>query len=589
MGHNKKQKFSLVLVKPSHYDDEGYVIQWFRSSMPANSLACLYGLAVECDKEKVLGGNIELEIHAFDEANTHINTEKISSLIESADDGMLMLVGVQSNQFPRALDIAKPLRARGIKVAVGGFHVSGMMSMLKEHDSYIQTALDIGVSIFSGEAEGRLGQVLIDAVNDKLEPIYNFLDDLPNIENVAMPLLPSERIRLTAGSTTSFDAGRGCPFTCSFCTIINVQGQKSRQRSIQSIENIIRDNVKQGLSSFFISDDDFARNKNWESILDKFIELREVHKLKISFTIQVDTLCHNLPGFIEKSGRAGVKRAFIGLENINPDSLLGASKRQNKITDYRAMLLAWKKVGVITCCGYILGFPSDTQESILRDIEIIKKELPVDLLEFFYLTPFPGSEDHKKLHIAGVAMDEDLNMYDANHPVTVHPKMSKKNWEEACYKAWEAYYTYEHSETLIKRAMATGTSPSKTIGLITWFKGCIHIEKVHPLEGGFFRRKSRKDRRPTLPLESPFIFYPKYFLEIIWKHFCWTLLVIRMRLVCKRVRNDPKNREYMDLSLEPVIEKETETLELFQSEPAKKFVEKQNRFEKMRHSLSRST
>ena len=579
-----KKKFSLVLVKPSHYDDDGYVIQWFRSSMPANSLACLYGLAVECDKEKVLGKNIELKIHAFDEANTHINTKKITSLIESADDGMLMLVGVQSNQFPRSLDIAKPLRTRGIKVAIGGFHVSGVMSMIKEHDAYIQKAVDIGVSIFSGEAEGRLGQVLIDAANDKLEPIYNFLDDMPDIDNVAIPLLPPERIRLTAGSTTSFDAGRGCPFTCSFCTIINVQGQKSRQRSIKSIENIIRENVQQGLSSFFISDDDFARNKNWESILDKFIELHEVHKLKISFTIQVDTLCHNLPGFIEKSGRAGVKRAFIGLENINPDSLLGASKRQNKITDYRAMLLAWKKVGVITCCGYILGFPSDTQESILRDIKIIQKELPVDLLEFFYLTPFPGSEDHKKLYTAGIEMDKDLNMYDANHSVTGHPKMSKKTWEEACHKAWETYYTYEHSETLIKRAMATGTSPSKTIGLIIWFKGCIHIEKVHPLEGGFFRRKSRKGRRPTFPIESPFVFYPKYFSEIIWKHLCWFLLIMRMRLICKRVRNDPKNREYMDLALESVIENETETLELFQSESAKKFVKKRHRFEQMRNS-----
>ena len=583
---NNEKKFSLVLVKPSHYDDDGYVIQWLRSSMPANSLACLYGLAVECDNEKLLGENVELEIHAFDEANTHINTKKIASLIEKSDDGMLMLVGVQSNQFPRSLDIAKPLRARGIKVAVGGFHVSGVMSMLKDHDDYIQEALDIGVSIFSGEAEGRLGQVLIDAANDKLEPIYNFLDDLPNIDNVAMPLLPKERISLTAGSTTSFDAGRGCPFTCSFCTIINVQGQKSRQRSIQSIENIIRENVNQGLSSFFISDDDFARNKNWESILDKFIELREVHKLKISFTIQVDTLCHNLPGFIEKSGRAGVKRAFIGLENINPDSLLGASKRQNKITDYRTMLLAWKKVGVITCCGYILGFPKDTQKSILRDIEIIKRELPVDLLEFFYLTPFPGSEDHKKLHIAGIEMDKDLNMYDANHSVTAHPKMSKENWEETCQKAWETYYTYEHSETIIKRAMATGSSPSKTIGLITWFKGCIHIEKVHPLEGGFFRRKSRKERRPTLSIESPFVFYPKYLSEIIWKHFCWILLIIRMRLICKRVRNDPKNREYMDLSLESEIENETETLELFQSEAAKKFVKKRHRFEEMRNSAT---
>ena len=589
MLKNIKRKFTLVLVKPSHYDDDGYVIQWFRSSMPANSLACLYGLAFECNKEKILGKNVELEIHAFDEANTHINTEKIVSLLENADDGMLMLVGVQSNQFPRSLDIARPLREKGIKVVVGGFHVSGTMSMLKERDAYVQKALDMGVSIFSGEAEGRLGQVLIDATNDKLKPIYNYIDDLPDIDNVAMPLLPAEIVHLTAGSTTSFDAGRGCPFTCSFCTIINVQGQKSRQRSVESIEHIIRVNVEQGLSSFFISDDNFARNKNWECILDKFIELREVHKLKIGFTIQVDTLCHNLPGFIEKSKRAGVKRVFIGLENINPESLVGASKRQNKITDYRAMLLAWKKVGVITCCGYILGFPNDTQESILRDIEIIKKELPVDLLEFFFLTPFPGSEDHQKLHTAGIAMDEDLNQYDANHAVTAHPKMSKENWEETCLKAWKSFYTYEHAETIVKRAMATGTSPGKTMALITWFKGCIHIEKVHPLEGGFFRRKSRKDRRPTLPIESPFVFYPKYFAEIIWKHFCWVLLFIRLRLIYKKIRNDPKSREHMDLAIEPLNDNETETRELFQSEAAHKFVEKRLRFKKMRNNVTSVT
>jgi len=557
--------------------------------MPANSLACLYGLAFECKKEKILGKNVELEIHAFDEANTHINTEKIVSLLENADDGMLMLVGVQSNQFPHSLDIARPLREKGIKVVVGGFHVSGTMSMLKERDAYVQKALDMGVSIFSGEAEGRLGQVLIDATNDKLKPIYNYLDDLPDINNVAMPWLPAERVHLTARSTTSFDAGRGCPFTCSFCTIINVQGHVSRQRSVESIEHIIRFNVEQGLSSFFISDDDFARNKNWECILDKFIELREVHKLKMTFTIQVDTLCHNLPGFIEKSKRAGVTKVFIGLESINPESLVGASKRQNKITDYRTMLLAWKKVGVITCCGYILGFPNDTQESILRDIEIIKKELPVDLLEFFFLTPFPGSEDHQKLHTAGIAMDEDLNQYDANHAVTAHPKMSKENWEETCLKAWKSFYTYEHAETIVKRAMATGTSPGKIMALITWFKGCVHIEKVHPLEGGFFRRKSRKDRRPTLPIESPFVFYPKYFAEIIWKHFCWVLLFIRLRLIYKKIRNDPKSREYMDLAIEPLNDNETETRELFQSEAARKFVEKRLRFKKMRNNVTSVT
>src|SRR5262245_20221382 len=337
----QKRRFCLVLIKPSHYDDDGYVIQWFRSAIPSNSLAVLYGLARECAAENVLGDDVEFEIHAYDETNTNIKPLKIAKMIERADDGMVMLVGVQSNQFPRALDIARPLTARGIKVAIGGFHISGTMAMLEDIDPHVQEAKNLGATLFAGEAEGRLEQVLKDAYYGQLLPVYNFMDDLPNIEAVPSPVLPAERIKRTAGATTSFDAGRGCPFTCSFCTIINVQGRKSRRRSPDDIEQIVRMNIAQGLHSFFITDDNFARNKDWEDILDRLIQLREVEKLKMSFIIQVDTLCHKLPGFIEKSARAGVKRVFIGLENINPDSLLGAKKRQNKITDYRQMLLAW--------------------------------------------------------------------------------------------------------------------------------------------------------------------------------------------------------------------------------------------------------
>src|SRR5689334_12995760 len=140
----QRRRFSLVLVKPSHYDDDGYVIQWYRSAIPANSLACLYGLALECREEKILGEKTKLEIHAFDETNTNIKIKNLISLVESADDGMVMLVGVQSNQFPRALDIARPLREKNIKVAIGGFHVSGTMAMLKERDAHVQQALNMG-------------------------------------------------------------------------------------------------------------------------------------------------------------------------------------------------------------------------------------------------------------------------------------------------------------------------------------------------------------------------------------------------------------------------------------------------------------
>lgn len=580
MPNPSNKNFSLVLVKPSHYDDDGYVIQWYRSAIPSNSLACLYGLALECAEQRVLGRDTVFDIHAFDETNTRIDIDEIVKLVKNANNGMVMLVGVQSNQFPRALDIARPLRAKDIKVAIGGFHVSGTMAMLEHRDPYFEEAIDMGVSLFAGEAEGRLGQVLLDAAMNDLQPIYNFMDDLPNIEGVATPVLPAERVHLTAGATTSFDAGRGCPFACSFCTIINVQGRKSRRRSPEDIERIVRTNVEQGLHSFFITDDNFARNKDWEIILDRIIDLREVEKLNISFIIQVDTLCHKLPHFIEKCKRAGVKRVFIGLENINPESLLGAKKRQNKITDYRQMLLEWKRVGIVTYCGYILGFPGDTRESIIRDIEVIKRELPVDLLEFFYLTPLPGSEDHKTLHNSGIAMDDDLNKYDLNHAVTSHPLMSREEWRSVYREAWETYYTDEHVETVLRRAIATGTSPGKTTFFIVWFKGCIDIEKIHPLEGGFFRRKVRKNRRSGMKIESPFVFYPRYAAETMGKQFKWISLYFRMRLIYRKVKLDPTRFDYMDTALEPVTDHE-EDREMFQTDAAKTYLNKVHRNEQI--------
>ena len=111
-----------------------------------------------------------------------------------------------------------------------------------------------------------------------------------------------------------------------------------------------------GIRKFFITDDNFARNKEWESTFDRLIELREKDGIPLGLMIQVDTLCHRIPNFMEKAKRAGVNKVFIGLENINPDNLAAAKKRQNKITEYRKMLLAWKKQGILTIAGYILAF-----------------------------------------------------------------------------------------------------------------------------------------------------------------------------------------------------------------------------------------
>ncbi|MGZ5472373.1 MAG: B12-binding domain-containing radical SAM protein, partial [Thermoanaerobaculia bacterium] len=566
-------RFCLVLVKPSHYDDDGYVIQWFRSAIPSNSLAALYGLARDCEARKILGDDVELEIHPIDETNTRVHPERVAKLIEKAGAGMVMLVGVQSNQFPRALDLARQFLDRGIRVAVGGFHVSGTISMLEGKDAGLQKAKEMGITIFAGEAEGRLEEVLCDAYTGTLKPFYNYMNDLPNIEGTPIPLITALRAWRTAGGVTSFDAGRGCPFQCSFCTIINVQGRKSRRRSPDDIEQIVRENVAQGLHSFFITDDNFARNSEWEAILDRLIKLKQEDGIKIHFIIQVDTLCHKIPRFIEKCARAGVRRVFIGLENINPDSLVGAKKRQNKITEYRKMLLAWKEARVITYAGYILGFPSDTPESIKRDMEIIKRELPVDVLEFFFLTPLPGSEDHQTLVHKGVPVDPDLNKYDLNHVCTAHPRMSKEEWEGAYRMAWETYYTKEHVEAVLRRLIAKRASASNAILLMTWFGGSIHIEGVHPLEAGLFRFKFRRDRRSGFPIEPRWKFYPKYFFESIAKLGRWASTYAGLRLIYMRAKRDPKKYEYMDTALTPVTDHDVEDLEMFhQTAAAEAFV-----------------
>ena len=582
---SQRKTFCLILVKPSHYDDDGYVIQWYRSSIPSNSLAALYGLARDCADRRVLGEDTDLEICAFDETNTEIRPERLARMIERAGSGMVALVGVQSNQFPRALDIARPLRARGIQVGVGGFHVSGTLSMLDGKDALLDEARALGLSLFAGEAEGRLDEVLRDAAAHTLKPLYNFIDNLPPIAGAPIPFLVADRVVRTAGGTTSFDAGRGCPFQCSFCTIINVQGRTSRRRSPDDVEQIVRANFAQGLHSFFITDDNFARNKDWEAILDRLIHLREVEKFRISIIIQVDTLCHRLPNFIEKCARAGVKRVFIGLENINPANLMSAKKRQNKITEYRKMLLAWKRARIITYAGYILGFPNDTLESIAHDIDVIKRELPVDILEFFYLTPLPGSEDHLKLVRAGAPLDPDLNKYDLNHICTAHPRMSREEWNAAYRMAWARYYTDEHIETILRRAAAMRANAANALFLITWFTGSIAIEKIHPLESGILRRRFRRARRPGLPIVPAWRFYPTDYAQTLDKLVRWLWLYLRLRRKYLAVKKDPHRFDYMDSALTPVVDEEDEEArELFSSDAAQAYLSQEHRLDKFRHA-----
>src|SRR6185312_9390191 len=110
----------------------------------------------------------------------------------------------QSNQYPRALDIARPFREAGVQVAIGGFHVSGCLSMLDGHAVGLDACRNMGISVFAGEAEGRLDKVLRDAAAGGLAPLYDFMKDLPGMEGTPVPFLPRQYVERTLGLSASF-------------------------------------------------------------------------------------------------------------------------------------------------------------------------------------------------------------------------------------------------------------------------------------------------------------------------------------------------------------------------------------------------
>ena len=557
---SEQRRFQLVLIKPSHYDDDGYVIRWWRALIPSNALASVYGLALDAARRGVLGPDVAIDIDVIDEANTRVNISRLLRRFRRHGNfGLLGLVGVQSNQYPRALDIARPFRAAGVQVAMGGFHVSGCLAMLDGSAIDLDQAYGLGISIFAGEAENRFDDFLQDAAAGQLKPLYNFMDDLPGMAGTPIPFLPREFVRRTAGSNATFDAGRGCPFQCSFCTIINVQGRKSRYRSADDIEQIVRENWRQRIAKYFITDDNFARNAEWEAIFDRLARLREVDGIPLGLMIQVDTMCHRIPNFIEKAKLAGVTRVFIGLENINPDNLMASKKRQNKIIEYRKMLLAWKAQNVFVYAGYIIGFPGDTPESIRRDIGIIQRELPLDMLEFTMLTPLPGSEDHKVMWSKGVAMDPDLNNYDLEHVVVDHPTMTREELQKVYEEAWSLYYTPEHVVTLLRRAAATKLPMMSFAKALVQFLTMMQLEKVHPLQSGLFRMKHPSERRPGLPREHALSFYPRHVARLVWRNaqlVGTTLWLLRLK---RQIERDPNRLLYTDQALTPIGDHEEET------------------------------
>lgn len=535
-----KKTFHLILIKPSRYDDDGYVIQWRRAVYPVASLSMLNALAEECARQKVLGPDVEIAVEARDDQAGLPGLTKMAKRIKQAGaGGMVGFVGIQSAQFPRAADLARRFRAAGVPVVMGGFHVSGSVIMLPEIAPELQEMLDIGVSLFVGEAEGRLDQILRDAHAGRLQAIYNFAGKPVDLEKALVPTrLPDtvERKLIPLNPPDPIEAGRGCPFNCSFCTIINVHGREVRTRKPETVADQIRNSIARGREMVYFSDDNFSRNPRWREILEALADLREKEGLEYHLSLQVDAQCDKDPDFIPLAVRAGCTQIFVGMESINPHALAVVGKAHNSVVRYKQMLLAWKRYGVRTMAGYILGFPTDTAASIRRDLATIKRELALDQVYFFLLTPLPGSADHRDLLHRGVPIDNDPGRYTSCHATFPHPRMNREELEAVYREAWKTFYDDTHCERIMRRHVALGGDLAWLMAFLVPLRGTYLIEGVHPLELGFIRVKDCRERRPGFPQAPLARFLLSRCQETLSIQMKWIRLGLRMSRIARRVK-----------------------------------------------------
>ncbi len=539
-------KLRIVLIKPSKYDDEGYVIRFWKGVLPSNTLNVLHGLTEEVKNSRVFG-DLTIEIVTFDETAEKLPVRKIIRWSRHPSTKLVVgLVGVQTNQFPRAFDLGRRFRAAGIDVIMGGFHTSGTINMLGEREPEIQELVKESISIVSGEVEENWAEILADALHGRLKPIYSFAQDLQNLVDIGkapLPRISPKTMRHFAKpSFGTADTSRGCPFTCSFCTIINVQGRKMRERSPESIAELLRRNYREhGVSFYFFTDDNFARKKLWRETFEEIIKLKK-EGINIAFMMQVD-LARKPKDFVRLAAEAGCTQVFIGMESVNPENLKAEGKGQNHVEEYQDIIKEWHDAGVVVHAGYIIGLPFDTKEQVPRDIRYLMDVIQPDQASFFMLTPLPGSHDHREMKKQGEWMDPDFNKRDSFHATIKHPHMTAEEWTEAYEDAWKSFYSKENMIRILSRWNLNPRNYWNLMSLFFWYKNAAVIEKEHPMIAGFFRLKDRQSRRPGFAIDPLPVHLWKRTKEVTRLFIAWVKFIKEMEEVWLQTRKKSEKEE----------------------------------------------
>lgn len=459
----------IVIVKPSKYGANGFVERFRRGFMPNSTVPYIRSMT-----PGTLDG-VRIETHAIDE---YVQTDLgYLDLLRSPQQPVLLaVVGVQSHQFQRAVDLAAFARANGVRhCVIGGPHP------MTCDTSELQGQ---GISFALAEAETIWLPIIRDAIRGELAPTYGSSRRWAHELDAPVLIPPSKRdLRRYVVPMIGLYPARGCPFTCNFCSVIKIAGRAIRSQPVETTVASLRKAKDAGVRLVMFTSDNFNKYAEARYLLEAMIE----EDLRIPFFAQCDTQIGKQEELLELMARAGCFEIFVGVESFSRKTLLAAHKTQNHPSSYEQIVKLCRRHGIVSHFSNIIGFPEDTAASIREHLEVLRGMSP-DVASFYILCPIPGTEQYDDFLEAGCITEKNLDRFDGTKPTWQHPNLSAKELDDLLYHCYRRFYSASHMlGTALKsiRGHSFGTLlPYLGHPLFSRYAAA---KRMHPMSGGIGR------------------------------------------------------------------------------------------------------
>jgi len=486
---SKRRLLRVVFVKPSKYNRAGQVERFRKGFMPNSTLLHLKSMT----PSEVDGCPIVIE--TIDEY-TQIDLRYLE-LLRPESCSLLALVGVQSHQMHRALDLAALARTNGVsQCVVGGPHV------MTCDTTEIQ---DRGVSFALAEAELVWEEILRDAVSGELRPVYGggqrWQSELQS--PVLVPPPRSELRRYIIPMVGVYPA-RGCPFSCNFCSVVKIAGKKVRSQAVETTLQTLLAAREAGVRVVMFTSDNLNKYSEVRTLLKALIDKR----VRLPFFAQCDVQLGRDEELVEMLARAGCAQVFVGVESFSRATLKAVRKFQNDPAKYADLVRLCHRHGVSTHFSNIIGFPDQDEAAIVEHVRELRAIGPF-MASFYILTPIPGTDQYDDFRAAGLIWETNLDRFDATCSVWRHPRLDAERLEHLLMRAYWEFYSAR--DVLTKMFGHRWNAPwfVHALGLgYAAFARFAAWRGMHPMAGGLgiVKRDSAADylrfRKKTFALEK---------------------------------------------------------------------------------------